>query len=261
MSCFRHDNQLVEASEKLPETAWSNYFIHVCYAYRSNGVDMKKEAPKINALISLIAKYHPSNLKELRQRYPQYAETLRGGTQLGNEEFKITPWKDFGIDIALIGLRTAIERFEPNFDRLRQRLALLKKLRLVASIASLGSIPVLFTTLAPEMGKLATISAIITLFGGVILQFASYLETPDYGGKKNFAELYEEFSNIYVEATKIELKLKLFKEQIESGQRQNENDEDIVELVKLANKVAADLNWAEIQLGRKTFRSKDKYIK
>jgi hypothetical protein len=222
---------------------------------------MKKEAPKINSLISLIAKYHPSDLKDLKKIYPQYAETLRSGTQLGNEEFEITPWKDFGINTALIGLRTAIERFEPNLDLLHHRLALVKNIRLVGNIASIGSISVVITTLAPEMGKLATlVSAMITLFGGICLPLASHLETSDYGGKKNLVDLYEDFSNIYVEATKVEAKLKVFKEQIEAHQRQYENNEDIVALVKRANEIAADLNLAEIQLGGKTLRAKDKYI-
>jgi hypothetical protein len=209
---------------------------------------MTIEAPKINALIGLIADYRPSELIALQKRYPQYVDVLKRGTQLG----QIDPEERVWIDVALSGLRVAIERAEPNLNRLRRRLFLAKNIRLGGSIVAAITSAGLVIAIANKTGGVtALLTAVVTFLSTLFPLFSSYLEASDYGGKKNLVDLCEALIKNSVEAEQIEAELEVYR-------KTNESNEDIMALVKRANGIAAELSFAERSLWGKALQAKYK---
>jgi len=135
-------------------------------------IKFNKAAP-INEIIGLLHSYDESELSRLRDEFPEYAELLKPGITLGEEEVKdeLRELKVRAL-VCKTGLNLIFKESEKILPKIKSRLKLLNNIQFVSQIvvAISGASLIAFLqekhgeTIKMVFGSLTLISALLTLF-------------------------------------------------------------------------------------------------
>lgn len=135
-------------------------------------IKFNKDAP-INEIIGLLHSFDESELSKLRNEFPEYAELLKPGITLGEEEVK-DELRELKVraTVCKTGLNLILRKSEKILPEIKSRLKLLNNVQFISQIvvAISGASILVFLqekhgeTIKIVIGSLTLIAALLTLF-------------------------------------------------------------------------------------------------
>jgi len=132
-----------------------------------------KDAP-INEIIGLLDSFDKLELSQLREKFPEYADILKPGITLGEEEESEDELKELKVraTICKTGLNLILKKSESLLPKIKSRLKLLNNIQFISQIvvALSGASILVFLqekhgeTIKLVIGSLTLIAGLLTLF-------------------------------------------------------------------------------------------------
>ena len=163
---------------------------------------------KLNALVSIMGALDSDVLAELRHRYPDKSEELRGDVLLGDESNDL----DFLLDVAERGLEVVTRSLEPCTLRVRKRLERAEKIHLlsgvVAAVTGAGILSAVFASKAgaavqSEARQSMLWAAGVNFTATVCTLVVGHLRKPSYGGGAGLIDAFETMVRTRIDAEKL----------------------------------------------------------
>jgi hypothetical protein len=202
---------------------------------------------KTSAMAALLAEHDPAAFAALRERARQAGVEIRTDLELGAREAEAPREEAYNaarIELALEALRVALQRIEPNLDRLRDRLAQAKTIRLWGSLAALLLSSGIVAAVLGKNAPAALTAALLNFVAAAAVLVGQHRETALYDGRKNLADVFESLAGGTSRAETLIQQLRLLSQFPAPGER-------LEAVLADANALAADLRrWEQLLFGR-----------
>jgi hypothetical protein len=193
---------------------------------------------KISNIVKLINSYDKKFVTELSTKYPEQSGYLEKLDKYGGERSEI----EFEIEASIGALVLMQERIAPNLEKLRERLANAKKLRLIASIITAVTGAGLIPLILKDKETLAVIVAIINFASSLLIILAKDVETSKISESSKLIDVFETLIKLLTESKTLEKKLTV-------KLNSQTFDDDTRSLIADADKLAGKLYELELVLG------------
>ena len=193
---------------------------------------------KINSLVDFLLKYDPVGYEKILDKYPSSVSYLKPGLVLGEVSVEIKSIAE----LTLKALSQVIESSKNITEKLQKKVDRYRAVRLAGNlVAALTSAGLISSVLTGET-QLAIITAIVNFIAIVSVMISNYIESSLYGEKKDINQYIQYLIKNVVDADryKTDLDLLLVTDQ---------DEKKIIEIIKKANLIAAELRTAEMSVG------------
>ena len=193
---------------------------------------------KINSLVELLEYSNKDKYKEILNKYSKHKTILQNGLTLGEVSTDIEAVSELTIESLSVSNATIIEITRA----LQKRIDKSRLIELIGSLIGVLSSAGLITALLVDNTKITIITASINLLASVSVILSTYIEKSLYGNKSTLNDYIQKAIKLSLESnqtlSELQLLLKL------QGDK-----EKIIELIKKANYISAEINVMRIHIG------------
>jgi hypothetical protein len=206
-------------------------------------------ATVVLSLVEYLDRYAPAVSASLRNTYP-WADGLRPGRKLGDQP--VDPERgrapiqgrevDAFVDLAQKALAAADNRIEANSSALRRRLRQIAHIKLTSSIIAAVSGVGLIGALILDARIATFVGAGVNLLSTVVSLVAQYFDSPVYGESTAPRDIFARMVTMARDLTQL-------RHRLEVAAAGLDGDAPVLDLVRQANALVAELRTLEMQIG------------
>ncbi len=194
---------------------------------------------KVNSLIDLLSTHNRKKYDALLQKYPDNTNLLDEGIPLGSISADA---KALG-ELAIESLSVSMESIRKISSQLQNRLKKANRIRLVANLTGAFTSAGIISMLTTGPNKCALLVTAIVNFSSVaFIIISNFFETSLFGNKDKMQNFLQEIITMAVDA-------EMLKSEINILLLTQESDSEVIDAVKKANLIAAQLRAKELNVG------------
>lgn len=195
---------------------------------------------KVNSLVELLYTHNREEYDELLEMHPDHRETLKLGNYLG----EVSAETRVLAELSMKSLSVAMTSINNTIFHLQKKLSRANKVRLFGNIIGASTSAGIISLVFIGSKRLALLTAFINFSASICLIVSNFIQTSIYGTKQNINEFIQSLINSAVDADKLSTDISLLL-------KTNDSDEKIIDAVRKANHIAAEIRAIEMYTGER----------